>query len=346
MTGAVASPEGAAIARLVHDFCWDWLPNQHTSSENTLRSYRTSMTLYLTWLAGTGVTPSDLRASSFSASSLEAWLVWLAGTRGNSPQTCNNRLAAVKTFCGYASDHDPTFASLAVEAGKVEQRTAVRTKVRGMSEAAVGALTSTPDQATRQGRRDAAIMVTLYSTAARVGELLSMRVSQLRLDGADAHAVVIGKGGKGRALYLPELTVGHLRAYLREYHGTDPDPQAYLFWSRNHEAGTHPLSRDAVADLIDRHAKEARKACAEVPERVTPHTFRHARASHWLQRGMNIAQISLLLGHSSIKTTMEYLDVTIEALGEAMQSVAGAPEAKKWKGAETTLLSFCGMAEG
>ena len=307
MTAARTSHESEAIARLVHDYCWDWLPNQHTSSQNTLRSYRTSMTLYLTWLVETGVTPSGLCAGSFSAASIEGWLTWLSTERGNSPQTCNNRLAAIKKFCAYATDHDPTFANLATEAGKVEQRTVARPKVSGMSEAAVSALTSAPDQATSMGRRDVTIMVTLYSTAARVGELLSMRVSQLHLNAADPYAVVVGKGDKGRDLHLPKLTVGHLKAYLREYHGTDPDPDAYLFWSRNHKAGSHPLSRDAVADLIEKYANMARATCPEIPERVTPHTFRHARASHWLARGMNIAQISLMLGHSSVKTT--YSDI-------------------------------------
>lgn len=339
------SGESEALARLIHDFCWDWLPSQLTKSEGTLRSYRTSMRIYVSWLGDEGVTPSSFRASDFGTARIEAWLAWLASERGNGPTTCNARLAAVRKFCSYASDHDATFATLRAGAAAVPQRKSPKTKVRGMSEAAVAAIAGAPDQTSRQGRRDVTIIVTLYGTAARVGELLSMRVSQLRLDAEHPHARVVGKGGKGRAVYLPERCVEHLRAYLDEFHGPDPRPESYLFWSRNHPAGTHPLSRDAVADMLRKHAAAARETCHEVPERVTPHTFRHARASHWLDRKVHIAQISLLLGHANIQTTMDYLDITVDDLEEAMRDVAGTPEPKRWKGCESSMLAYCGLAE-
>ena len=187
--------------------------------------------------------------------------------------------------------------------------------------------------------------MTLYATACRVGELLSMRVSQLHLLVESPHALVRGKGGKMRVVYVPERCVDHLLAYMDEFHGGSPDPDAYLFWSRNHPAGTHPLSRDAVANMLRKHAARARETCPEVPATVTPHTLRHARASHWLEHGMGIAQISLLLGHASVQTTMDYLDVTVDARAKAIQSVSDAPKPeKKWRGSETTLLSFCGLS--
>ena len=172
-----------------------------------------------------------------------------------------------------------------------------------------------------------------------------MRVSQLRLGDKSPHALVRGKGGRVRVVYVPRRCVDHLLAYMGEFHGDTPDPDAYLFWSRNHPAGTHPLSRDAVANMLRKHAAAARETCPEVPESVTPHTFRHARASHWLERGMGVAQISLLLGHASIQTTMDYLDVTVDAKAEAIQGVSAAPGAeKRWKGSESSLLSYCGLS--
>jgi site-specific recombinase XerD len=345
MNAARANPEGVALARRVHDFVWDYAPSHLTPSEHTLRSYRTALSLYVEWLASEGVTPSGLTASDFCAARMESWLKWLAEDRGNAPQTCNVRLAALRAFCRYVSRHDATFAHLEAEALAVRQRKAPKVKVGGMSEDAVSALAHAPDQATRCGRRDVALLVTLYATACRVGELLSMRVSQLHLLVESPHALVRGKGGKMRVVYVPERCVDHLLAYMDEFHGGSPDPDAYLFWSRNHPAGTHPLSRDAVANMLRKHAARARETCPEVPATVTPHTLRHARASHWLEHGMGIAQISLLLGHASVQTTMDYLDVTVDARAKAIQSVSDAPKPeKKWRGSETTLLSFCGLS--
>ena len=337
------SPEGAALSRHVHDFIWDYVPSQLTPSEHTRRSYMAALSSYVGWLGSNGVTPATLSASDFSAESIERWLGWLASERRNSPQTCNVRLAAIRAFARYASRHDASFAHLEAEAASVPQRKAAKRKVEGMSEGAVRAIAHAPDQGTRSGRRDAALIAVLYATACRIGELLSMTVSQLRLDDAHPHAIVVGKGNKARCVYLPDRAVEHMRAYLDEFHGEEPDPDAYVFFSRNHPPGQRPLSRDAVAKMLRKHAATAYATCADVPLDVTPHRFRHARATHWLERGMRLAQISLLLGHASIEITMAYLDVTVDAEAEAMQSIAGIDEPKRWKGSESTILAFCGL---
>lgn len=337
--------EGLALTRLVHDFLWDWAPSNLTSSEHTLRGYRTTITLYLRWLAGRGVTPESLSASDFCAAAIEGWLAWLADERGNSPQTCNVRLAHLRTFARYASSRDATFCHLAPEAASVRTRRARKTKVEGMGEEAVRALLASPDQSTRTGRRDLALMVFLYSTACRVGEALGCRLSQLRLDDAHPHATIVGKGNKARVLYLSERAAAHLRAYVLEFHGSDPDPERFLFWSRNQPEGRAPLSQDAVTKLLRKHAAAARRTCPAVPADITPHRLRHARATHWLDRGMRLAQVSLMLGHASVQTTMDYLDVSVEAKSDAMQSMAGAPGPKRWKSeGARSLLECCGLA--
>lgn len=338
------SAEGAALARLVHDFIWDYVPEHLSPSGHTQRSYKTALTLYVGWLGSIGVTPETLSASDFGAERIEGWLSWLASERGNCPQTCNARLSAIRMFARYASRHDRAFANLEFEAMAVPLRKAPKAKVEGMSEAAVSAITHAPDQLDRNGRRDTALMVALYATACRIGELLSMRASQLHLDDAHPHAIVVGKGGKSRCVYLPDRAVDHMRAYLGEFHGGAPSPDSYVFYSRNHPAGTHPLSQDAARKMLRKHARSARELCPDVPPDVTPHRFRHARATHWLEQGIALAQVSLLLGHASIETTMTYLDITVDAEAEAMQSLAGAPEPKRWKGNEAAILAFCGLA--
>ena len=87
-------------------------------------------------------------------------------------------------------------------------------------------------------------------------------------------------------------------------------------------------------------------SCEEVPLKLHAHQFRHAKASHWLDDGMNIVQISFLLGHSDVRTTMIYLDVTTEAELKAMATLEDESEEKvtnKWKAPGNKLSSFCGL---
>ena len=131
-------------------------------------------------------------------------------------------------------------------------------------------------------------------------------------------------------------------SYLAEFHGEEPLPESYVFFSRNGGPRT-PLSQDAVAKMLRKHAASAHESCAEVPLGPHAHQFRHARASHWLEDGMNVVQVSFLLGHASVTTTMAYLDVTLDSKAAAMDGVTGGQQEKRWKGKGTTLKDFCGL---
>lgn len=83
-----------------------------------------------------------------------------------------------------------------------------------------------------------------------------------------------------------------------------------------------------------------------MPLDVHAHRFRHAKATHWLEDGMNVAQISFLLGHESVDTTMRYLDITTEDKREALATLENEQEktvSKKWKNDDGTLAGFCGL---
>ena len=339
----MAGGGGAAIARHVHDFLCSYAPAHLTSSGHTLRGYRTALSLYMEWLEGLGVTPPALAADDFSQPRVEAWLAWLADERGCSPQTCNVRPSSLRVFLTYVSRHDVSLAHLEGEAARVPKRKAPRRHVEGLTRDAVKALLAQPDQSKRAGRRDLALMVLLYATGARIGEVLGMRCSQLRLDAPSPHALVTGRGNKQRVLHLPERATAHMRAYVLEVHGTCPDPDSYVFFSRNGGPGV-PLSQDAVAKMLRKHAASARATCPEVPQRLHAHRFRHARASHWLEDGMNVVQVSFLLGHASVTTTMAYLDVTLDSKAAAMDGVGAPAQEKRWKGKGSTLREFCGLS--
>ena len=100
--------------------------------------------------------------------------------------------------------------------------------------------------------------------------------------------------------------------------------------------------------MLKKYAKKAHTECTDVPLELHAHQLRHAKASHWLEDGMNIVQISFLLGHEHIQTTMVYLDITTEDEAKALATLEGDNESKtekKWKKSDGSLRAFCGLPQ-
>ncbi len=341
-----ANKESTALARHIHSFLADYVPSQKSQSEHTLRSYEYAIALFIGFLENEkGISPEKLQGDNFDGGTIEEWLRWLADNRGCSPETCNNRLASLRVFLKYLGRQDISLLYLYETASCIPRRKEMHRKVKGMSKEAVRALMAAPDTSTISGRRDLALIVTIYSTAARIDEILSMKVKQLHLDGNKPHATIIGKGSKIRTLYLLPKAVAHIKSYLREHHGMAPNPDAYVFYSRN--VGPHgKLSQMAVSNRLKKQAATAHESCAEVPLGLHAHQLRHAKASHWLDDGMNIVQISFLLGHEQVQTTMMYLDVTTEQVAKALVTLEEENDRKapkKWKADADSLANFCGV---
>ena len=153
--------------------------------------------------------------------------------RGCSSETCNIRLASIRTFLAYLSTHEVSSLHLASSASHIKRKKTFHKKVQGMSKNAIKVLLETPDLSTKTGRRDIALLVLMYSTAARIDEVLTLKVKHLNLSANKPFATVIGKGDKVRTLYLLPKTVVHLKKYLQEYHENVPNPESYIFYSRN-----------------------------------------------------------------------------------------------------------------
>lgn len=106
---------------------------------------------------------------------------------------------------------------------------------------------------------------------------------------------------------------------MAEFHASNPE--AFVFYSRN--TGVFgKLTQPAVNKMLKKHAACAHKICDEVPIELHAHQIRHAKATHWLEDGMNIVQISLLLGHEHLQTTMVYPDISNDKKAAALATSA------------------------
>lgn len=340
-----ATNESVIIARHINAFLNEYVPSQKSRSSHTLKSYQYALALYIGFLeTEKGISAERLCGDCFSRKTIEGWLQWLMELRGCSPKTCNIRLASLRTFLKYLGNREILLLYLSEDATRIPRKKEIHKKIKGMSKKAVQVLLSVPDLSTKTGRRDLALMMIIYSTAARIDEILSLKTKQLHLDAQKPSVTIIGKGSKIRTLYLLPKAVAHLKKYLKEFHGDTLIPEAYVFYSRN--TGAYgKMSQTAVNKQLKKHARAAYELCNEVPLDLHAHQLRHAKASHWLEDGMNIVQISFLLGHEQLQTTMVYMDITIEQELKALATLEDENEkkiSKKWKNVKGGLAEFCG----
>jgi integrase/recombinase XerD len=180
-----------------------------------------------------------------------------------------------------------------------------RSLPKSLSEAEVESLLAAPDVASAQGLRDRAMLETLYASGLRVSELVGLRTVQVSLDMGVVR--VLGKGSKERLTPLGEEAVAWIVRYQKEGR-----PQ--LLGARKSDAlfvtarGT-PMTRQAFWALVKRHASKA-----GIGRAISPHTLRHAFATHLINHGADLRVVQLLLGHSDISTTQIYTHVARERL--------------------------------
>ena len=263
--------EAVAIAKHIRGFLNDY--ETFRKSEHTIRSHEMALSLYIAFLESKGVGSEKLNYDCFNSDMIVEWMKWMRKERGCSPETCNNRLAGVRKFLGYLGHREMAALQVSHEASHIERMKTTKKKVSGMSRDAIAALMAASDTSTSAGRRDQALIVTMYGTAARLDEMLSLKVGQLHLTGISPHVVFIGKGQKIRTLSLEPKAVEYLKRYLREFYGDNPDSGAYVFYSRN--GGYHAkMSQPAVSSRLKSLAAVAHASCPDVPLDIHAHQFR------------------------------------------------------------------------
>ncbi len=314
----------AQLFMLIRNFLEIYLPTYRHAGENTVKSYRTGLNQYLDYVSSKKqISRFAVTGAMFSYDMVTEYLHWLAVDRKVSSATCNNRLAVIRAFISYASACKPEYIDLKSRLSQIKgKKNDQFGKVDYMSEAAVKALMEVPDVSTTAGLTDQFMMVMLYDTGARIQEILSLRLCDLKIDKTPT-AIIHGKGGKTRIVPLMPETVKHLKKYLSVLH---PDEhmhsESYLFFTR-HKGQKVQMCDDTARYRIQRYAAAAKENCPDVPDNPHPHMWRHTRAMHLYQHGMDLERISQWLGHSQLETTLIHAHSDTEDKRKAIAAALG-----------------------
>lgn len=287
-----------ATVALVEAFA-DALWMERGLSANTLSAYQSDLRAYCAWLEARR-TREPMAADRID---LLDYLSDLA-TQGIKPRSAARVLSCLRQFYGHLLrqgliEKDP---SLRIDAPKLG-----RPLPRSLSETDVEALLQAPDTEQARGHRDRTMLEVLYATGLRVTELVSLEWSSVSLNQGVVR--VLGKGSKERLVPLGEEAVVWLTEFGR-------GPRAELLGARqcNQVFPTSRgccMTRQAFWQLIKRYALEA-----GIIVDLSPHTLRHAFATHLLNHGADLRVVQMLLGHSDLSTTQIYTHVARARLQE------------------------------
>jgi integrase/recombinase XerD len=298
-------------------FLIDHLAGVRGCSPNTIASYRDAFKLLICYFRDErGVAPERLTLELIDAAAIIEFLGWLATSRENSASTRNQRLAAIDSFFTWMQTQDPARMAccqdiLAIPAGKHDQPAIVHLSVEQTRR-----LLALPDRSTRQGRRDATLLATLYDTAARVQEIADLTVRDIRLQNP-AIVALTGKGRKTRHVPIDANTTALLAAYLAERRLQDPGRDGHpVFYNQHHQK----LSRGGIAWILRKYQARATDPALAVAQ-LSPHVLRHSRAMHLYDAGVPLPYIRDILGHVDLSTTDIYARASTEAKRKALEAV-------------------------
>jgi len=282
--------------RAVVDRFLDALWMESGLSDNTLSAYRRDLGGFAAWLGKHKLSLVEVKR--------EHVLGYLADRvgAGARPRTTARLLSSLRRFYRYLIAQNSIHADPTAE---VDPPKLSRQLPMALSEAQVEALLKAPDTKTDRGLRDRAMLELVYATGLRVSELVNLDRSQINL--AAGVMRVLGKGSKERVLPLGEEALYWLDRFLTE---ARPDlvkrnPSEAMFPTSRGGA----MTRQAFWQNIRRYAK-----AAGITQHLSPHTLRHAFATHLLNHGADLRTVQLLLGHEDLSTTQIYTHVARERL--------------------------------
>lgn len=305
------------FARYLTDFLTVYLSGQKNASKNTILSYRDTFKLLLRYCRDIeNITPEHITLEIISSDLVSGFLNWLEKERKCSVSTRNQRLAAIHSFFRYVQGEMPSGIYHFQKVMAIPVKKAEKPIVEHLTPDAIKLLLKQPDRGSAKGRRDLTLMSVLYDTGARVQELIDIKVCDVILD-TPAVITLTGKGHKKRRVPILKNTVTLLQTYMLDNNLNIQWKNQYpLFMNNRH----NKLTKEGVAYIIAKYVETARKHSTIVPERVKPHMFRHSKAMHLLQAGVNLIYIRDFLGHVDIRTTEIYARADTETKREAIEN--------------------------
>lgn len=306
------------FAYYLTNFLSKYLPGTIGLSVNTIMSYRDTFSLFLNYCSEfKSIKTEKFSLNDFKKTLILEYLDWTEKERNCLTSTRNVRLAAFHSFCRYLQTEFTDYIHWAQEILSIPQKKTTIKSFDYLSLDAIKKLFEKPNLNTKSGRRDLTLLSLLYDSGARVQEIIDVKVCDVRLQNPPT-VKLTGKGNKSRIVPLMKPMSNLLEQYFNENGLTKEYSFAYPLFRNNSQ---NNFTRAGVAYIIQKYIDAAKKDNMLLfPKKVSPHSFRHSKAVHLLQSGVNLIYIRDFLGHVDIQTTEIYARIDGEMKRKALEN--------------------------
>lgn len=258
----------------------------------------------------------NISLDTFSKDTIIEFLDYIENEKKNTIATRNNRLKNIKAFLKYVYPNESDRILQFQNIFDIPLKKDIEKPMEYITVDVLELLLKQPDLSTVMGRRDLTILATLYDSGARVSELINLKVRDVKFDGNSTTIKLFGKGSKIRIVPIVNNTSNLLKQYFKENNLINKY-DSYIFVNKYN----NPLTKAGIKYIIEKYRALAEKESPLVPKNIFPHMFRHSKAMHLLEAGVNYIYIRDFLGYSNIKTTEIYARISIEQKKKALSQV-------------------------
>jgi len=328
---------------MTYEFLEIYMPQQAGMSTETVRSYRDALTVFRRYLyEQRGISVSKFLLTDCTKDCVMEFVEYLK-SKGCKTGTCNQRIAVIKSYLWYAADKDIAIEPIAMRVSKVPPVKGRKAEREMLSNEGLSAILHQPPN-TKNGLRNRTMMTLLYDSAARISEILGLKLGDINIVSSEPYIRVFGKGNKERMIGISAITAEHLKNYIALYH-PKPVKDSPLFFTTI-KGISNNMSMGNVERFIQQYADEVRDLGIDIPQTVYPHMLRRTRATNLYQDGVELELVSKILGHSKTETTKIYAKPSLEQMRAALESVEipeHTDELSLWEGNEDEMARSFGL---
>jgi len=300
------------ITEYVSSFFREELKLARDLSDNTYRSYKIAIKSFITFLEGSlQKRMFQLTGDDISYELVYDWMLDQSVKKNWSHSTWNSRLAAMRTFLQFLGRENIRYLDLNTRVGLIKNKSKVENPADYMTLEEFNNVLKKIDSNNYINFRDKLIFQVLFFSGARVAELTSLRTQDVMfLKCKNVSLYFMGKGRKARNVTIKEkATIQNIKKYLQFMMRNELSSE-YFFPGQN----GNRMSEKNISRIIRKHFSNLGQKV------ISPHSFRHSAAMHWLESGMEIFAVSALLGHKDVKATIIYLRSTFKVKSDALDA--------------------------
>ena len=281
------------------------------ASNNTKKTYRDAIVQLITFMIEKGKKIEKLKIDDFNVEIINEFIANLRTKKNLKDNSCNIKLAAIQGLFKYIRRKNINYINLCNEIIKIKYKRIQQTTINYLTIDEITKLFESLNIVSFVEYKHLMIITTLYESACRVQELCDLKLKNINFESNSI--TITGKGNKTRIVPVVRTLIENLKKYSNILKLRQDD---YLFKNKNGEK----LTRMGIQYIIDKYVNRAKENYPELFSfNLSNHTFRHSKATHLLEAGVNIVYIRDILGHSSITTTEVYAKCSLKLKEQELQ---------------------------